>query len=462
MYEDDLLRRLESLERLCRLYPDDWLGGQRLTHEYVEKEEWGKALVFAEPTWRVNKANPFVAWGLLEELAMGYENLGQADKAERLLDEYLADPAARFSSPARNYRSKLLTRRGRFDEALAEIDHMAADRPDDPDHFLRRGVVHLYRDDFTGAEREFLKSMDQRDTLARLEALGVLSDLSLARGQVGEAIERMLRRLGMVEGREGMPAAIRQGVEVDCHQRLARLYRVSNRLPEAAREIEAASRIVDSVTSPRLTVLLETLHLSALIALDMGREEEFEEQSERIKRAVELEGFPRLMRTYYYLLGYRELKRNDFERAIMFFGKSVDLMSVPGRLGLQKDEADPQFLFALAEAYDRLESRSTIRALPAFEKVTQPVFSRLWSRGDLYAKSFYHMARIYENEAGFRYATPPEKRENLAKAIETYRKFLSLWGDADPVFAAYVDDARTRLAHLTSPASVPAAKNAGR
>jgi hypothetical protein len=36
------------------------------------------------------------------------------------------------------------------------------------------------------------------------------------------------------------------------------------------------------------------------------------------------------------------------------------------------------------------------------------------------------------------------------KAVVYYRKFLSLWGDADPVFAAEVENARARLAYLTS------------
>lgn len=464
-YEKDVPRMLESLETLCRFYPDDWFGSSRLMQICTREEDWDRALRLGEQSWRANVANSNTGWSILENLVMACENLGQADRAESLLDEYLEDPSARFSNSARQYRSNLLVRRGRFEAALSDIETLAAERPDDPKRFFNAGTVHLHRDDFASAEREYLKSLEQRDTLARLEALEALSDLNLARGQVEEAIERMRQRLEMIAGWEGTPVAVRAGHEVDCHQRLARLYRVTNRLPEAAREIEAASRIVDSVTSPgrtiRLTVLLETLHLDALIALDMGREDEFEEQAERIKRSVERDGYPRLMRTYYYLLGYRELKRNNLERAVGLLGRAVDLMSVPGRVGLGKDEADPQLLFALAEAYDRLESRSTIRALPAFEKVTQPVFSRLRSRGDLYAKSFYHMARIYENEADFRYATAPEKRENLAKAIANYRKFLGLWEDASPIFAAYVEDARARLAHLTSPVPVPAAGKNG-
>jgi len=38
----------------------------------------------------------------------------------------------------------------------------------------------------------------------------------------------------------------------------------------------------------------------------------------------------------------------------------------------------------------------------------------------------------------------------IANAIKSYRKFLSLWGDADPMFAAEVEDAKARLAALVA------------
>jgi len=55
--------------------------------------------------------------------------------------------------------------------------------------------------------------------------------------------------------------------------------------------------------------------------------------------------------------------------------------------------------------------------------------------GDIYAKSFYMLGIIYEEQ------------NNPAKAIEHYEKFLSFWKDADPCIAE-VEDARERLANL--------------
>ncbi len=44
-------------------------------------------------------------------------------------------------------------------------------------------------------------------------------------------------------------------------------------------------------------------------------------------------------------------------------------------------------------------------------------------------------------------ATPALARERRLKAVGYYRKFLDLWGDADPIFPE-VEDARQRLARL--------------
>jgi len=59
---------------------------------------------------------------------------------------------------------------------------------------------------------------------------------------------------------------------------------------------------------------------------------------------------------------------------------------------------------------------------------------RLWL-GDLYAKSFYMLGKIYE------------KKEMIRDARENYEKFLELWKDADPGIPE-VTDAKKRLEAL--------------
>jgi hypothetical protein len=57
------------------------------------------------------------------------------------------------------------------------------------------------------------------------------------------------------------------------------------------------------------------------------------------------------------------------------------------------------------------------------------------------------MAKFWDDNWSKSSWTPRE--EDRTKAVENYRKFLSLWGNADPIFPE-VGDARARLAALES------------
>ncbi len=92
------------------------------------------------------------------------------------------------------------------------------------------------------------------------------------------------------------------------------------------------------------------------------------------------------------------------------------------------------YLDSLASAC--LEMGDVDNALKNYEKITLLTYGRNdW--GDLYARSFYNLGKIYEQK-GLK-----------SKAAENYEKFISLWKDCEPRFRPLVEDARKRLAGLT-------------
>lgn len=144
------------------------------------------------------------------------------------------------------------------------------------------------------------------------------------------------------------------------------------------------------------------------------------------------------MRTYHYLKGVQELRRGNGYEALAELERARDLTEPRTR---QSDPA--HILFALADVYESLGNVGT--AAVNLGEIAAP-FGRASITGDVYALSFYRKAKIYEGmmkQAVFR--PDPQSR---AKTIEGYKKFLGLWGDADPLFAAQVNDARQRLAAL--------------
>jgi len=449
-YEEDAARRKESLERLVHYYPDDWVGSNRLLSELIDLEEWDKALPVAEHALRANKTD----WSLCGKLIQCYENLGRIETADDLLNRFVKDNTnPQYGDSTLTFRTWYSIRRGRLDEALKTAEAVMGKYQNHPSHMILKGNIYFYRDEFENAEREFQKGRAQTDPSIRLEALMLSRDLSLIQGKVEAGrsrLESCLKEIEKIEsatGKKPMPESLLLGRKNSIRLELAYLHRLANRLPEALATIEAAlSDVEKRASKEESSPPLELLHMKALLTLDLGRLEEFESLAEKIKKQIEERDRPRHMRVYYHLLGQRELKRNNAEGAVEYFSKAVDLLSVPG-IGIVSTGPDPRYFYSLAEAYALYESGSMApRALPLYEKVTQPIVNRLHS-GDLYARSFYQIARIYERVFLNPRSTTEAKKTNRAKAIENYRKFLDLWRNADPIFPE-VEDARQRLARL--------------
>ena len=130
------------------------------------------------------------------------------------------------------------------------------------------------------------------------------------------------------------------------------------------------------------------------------------------------------IRFYYHLLGMIELERENFSKAIENLKKAISLLPFPRYLG-------PHALFIqfLASAYYR--SGDLEKAREEYKRILSLTMGRI-NYGDIYAKSFYMLGKIYEQQG------------NTAKAIKNYSKFLALWKDADPGIPE-VEEAGKRL-----------------
>jgi len=303
---------------------------------------------------------------------------------------------------------------------------------------------YFMQDDFANAEKTFNKLTESDDKSTQASGYRRLAAVSLSRGRIEEAKERIRRALELDKSVERAP----RYAEGDHRLFLAYLERLSGRLPEALKEAELAC---GSPEGPPLTYV-QRMYLRALITLEMNRFEEFEKQAGEIKKYLDPDRSPdippKFMRLYYNLLGHRELQKADYQEAIRYFWKALDLISVFSSNSVDGDHA--KYFYDLAEAY-RLR-RDGIPDEPArsmYEKVVLPTISRM-SSGDLYARSFYWMGHFWEHSTS-NPGSPAPAQERRIKAIENYRKFLDLWKDADPIFTE-VEDAKARLARLEAQA----------
>jgi tetratricopeptide (TPR) repeat protein len=148
--------------------------------------------------------------------------------------------------------------------------------------------------------------------------------------------------------------------------------------------------------------------------------------AEELKASILDSPNPNLMHHFYHLRGMIDLELKNFPEAIDNFKKALDLQTDDP----YNKRAD--YFESLAKAY--AASGDYDKAQMEYEKITAGLVAR-FDYGDVYARSFYELGKIYEQK-GWK-----------GKAIEQYEKFLKFWKDADPEFTE-VEDAKKRLAAL--------------
>ncbi len=425
---------LRILERLASLYPgpaSDYVPTAQLWNAYMLTEEWDKAISLLEGFMTTPLRT---RWGA-QTLVLCHHFKGRSDTAEEILERLTgADPKLNLD----DLRVVLARDRGDFDQALGYIEkrYAPAVRKAVPyDYYSEVGYLSWFNDDLDNAEKAYRTVVDPNDPGEQSQRSINLAALCLSRGQVGQAMD-LAREL--LEHAKKVDEPTLKGRERNIHYGLACYLQLAGRPEEALNEAEEACRDVIEPGMPA-DMAAKILHLRALLALEMNRLEEFESGLEEIRQLSVCEVYPKLMRAYYHLLGRRALGQNRAQEAINLFTKALDLSTPSTR---NSDRA--LCLYSLAKAHELNGNRLGARL--CYEQIVS-LKERESFCGDLHARAFYGMAKFWDYNWSKSSWTPRE--EDRTKAVEYYRKFLSLWGNADPIFLE-VADARARLAALES------------
>jgi tetratricopeptide (TPR) repeat protein len=423
---------LPVFERLASLYPD-FRGSQSaltdLVNIYMETEEWDKAIAVLEPfvplTTKRFPANT-------QMLIRCYLARGESDKAEAALAtiEKTANPRSIDSS-----RRQIALRERRFDEYHVSLDRTYADpgpkgRP--YLYYTGRGYALWLADDLARAAECYRAVIPEAGPEVEAQRAVDLIALSLSQGRITQALAEAERGLAISEKD---PALAGRGAPRRFHQLKAYLYRIFGRTAEALREAEAACRGYEREIPPGWAV--DLLSLRGLLLLESGLTAEFERVLEEIEEYCTKEACPKLMRAYHYLRGRQEFTGGRPQKALAELNRALELSAPP------TSQSDPSpVLFAIAEVYESMGD--PIRAGMHYQEIGK-LAERGSFAGDLYALSFYRAAKCEHD----RWAQSLWRTKGIsAGVVEAFRKFLGLWGDAEPPVAAQVEDARRRLAAL--------------
>jgi serine/threonine protein kinase/Tfp pilus assembly protein PilF len=412
-------KAIDAYERLLTLYPEDGDANNRLGLIYKSIEEWDKAIERYEVCiqnkydrffFYVNAAETFMAKGM-------YERAGHI--LELYLDEF-DDVAWIHGSYAVNYLC----------QRQYEFAHIEADRARalDPTHFHAiwiKGDIYHAQEDFFHAESEYQKLPREAEEVARIYGWDCLGDLYVSQGRWDDAIAQVTQALQLAESVQ------ETAWQAWLSSRLAYMHMRTGNYKEALNICNNALRI--DMGGVRLDLQRRVLYFKGLVEVAMNRIDEAKKTADAMRQSIEGGLNQKEIRFFHHLTGMIELAQNNYPQAIENFNLAISLLPHqydrhPWIVG--NDRA--LFLDSLAQAYS--SSGNQDEASEEYGKIHTLTLARL-NYGDIYAKSFYRLAKIFEQKGW----------DQLAK--QNYQRFLSLWQNADPG-SPELEDARQRLTTL--------------
>jgi serine/threonine protein kinase/Tfp pilus assembly protein PilF len=414
-YTEEYEKAIEAYKQLLELYPKDTDANINLGVIYAGLEEWDKAIERFEVLRHTGDESIFSYMNL----ALIFMSKESYEEAEEIINDYFrnfAENASLYYMLARNF-----VYQGKLDLALTEIDKASALEPDNYYRHLGRGNIFLFKGDLAEAEKEYQKLLNMDEPRAHFEGLRGLANLSLVKGKFNKAKDYAKQCILWADDIEEMRS------KTWSQAYLAYIHSASGNQEQALSELDESWKT--AVASDLAYYQMYNYWRQGKVFAKMGSLDKAQEAAEEFKTRIELGMDKYAIRDYYVLMGLIELKKGNLSKSIENLTKALPMYPY----GPLDKPAHSHETLALAS----YRSGNLKKAQEEFTKITKLTSGRQYF-GDIYAKAFYMLGKIYE-ELG-----------DKARAIENYEKFLELWKDADTGLSE-VADARKRLAGLNTP-----------
>jgi tetratricopeptide (TPR) repeat protein len=178
------------------------------------------------------------------------------------------------------------------------------------------------------------------------------------------------------------------------------------------------------------------MYLKAIANLHLNLSEKAVLLSEELKKSIDGSFQDDQIRFFYHIQGRAALRRGQYNQAIECFQKALHHQCNQHSFEFSRD-MHAWFYDDLARAYIKKEQLD--EAVQLYEKIITLTTGRLYF-GDVYAKSFYCLGKIYQ-QMGWE-----------GKAIDYYEQFLKIWEKADKDLPELMD-AKKQLVSLKNKSS---------
>jgi len=401
--EETYDKAIKAYTKLVKLYPDDRVANINLAILYRDLEEWDKSIERFEVLRQGGAESMFI----YTNLAIAYWYKDNYEKAEEALKFYVNNFSENVIIDgilALNYLFK-----DEYDSALEEVDKAISLDPTYYRNLYIKGDIFHIKGDLIQAEKEYQKLIETGEEAGQFYGRDRLGALYLLQGKFEKSEDQLKQGIELAKELGD------KGEESEFYLKLAYRYLRSGKLEEALEECNKAwSRAVEAED---IDLQRGILHFKGFALLEMKSSANAQRATDDLKKLSQKGLNRKVMRNYHHLVGMKEFKRNNFSRAIKDFEKAISISSL-------QHSFSALFIDPLALAY--YKAGDLEKAREEYERIITLTYGRLFY-GDIYAKSFYMLGKIYQ-EKGLK-----------EKAIERYRKFLELWKEADHEFPEIAD-----------------------
>jgi len=413
--ESEYPKAIEAYEKLLEIYPDDNIGNRRLGILYSKIEDLEKSYAH----YKVNVENNSPNGADYYNMSNAYENFGEVDKAIAVMKLYAERTPGTIFPPIA--LARIYLKQQEYDLALAEVEKYLLLYPQAYLSPLTKGDIYLLMNVWDKAEKYYLDLLEKNPVLGRDR----LALLALSQGQLKQAESQLAMGIDLLD--EG------HWRRSNFLQHLGYVYLLTGDFEKALEVCDEAWMNAGLTGTLRMTIQRRALYFKGYALIKAGAIEEAKRVQDRLTALVEEGMNKKAVRYSLFLEGMTALRNKDYSQAVDSLTKASSLL----RPQLHENNYLPCFEHALF--YDSLaaayhQAGDLEKTEECYKNIHALTSGRLYY-GDLYAKSFYMLGKIYEQQG------------NTAKAIEHYQKFLDLWKDADPGIEE-VEDAKKRFAGM--------------